>query len=228
MCCSQSDFAKSVFQKMGYFLILVLFYCCYTLNFNERNTTHLRFEYSFLQSDCESGAFPPTCFGEDISFGNLNTHTSLECLDRSGYRSVSLSSGYAFESTNTIQSFLSRINQTQEFGIEMWLYSPSDQPSLLSPYLSFSTVNKETYTNNASFLVETYDVFHVAYAKNAQSQLKSFYINNNNQPVEYAHFVMNFQLSTTNTHFQVIFNCFNQNSLHCSFLVICKRNQGLG
>lgn len=168
--------------------------------FSERNTSHLLFDYTFLQTECENGVFSPNEFETSMSFGSLHTDKSIQCLDRSGYRSIGHSSGYGFESNSTIQSFVERIHYTHEFSLEAWM-SFGNQYDVLAPILSFSVVNKDLCLNNASLSLEYIDNLLLVYTYNNNSKL-SFRVNDGEE-LKYVHIVITFQLLSNGTLYQV-------------------------
>lgn len=168
--------------------------------FSERNTSHLLFDYTFLQTECEDGVFSPNDFETNMSFGSLHTEQSIQCLDRSGYRSIGHSSGYGFESNSTIQSFVERIHDTNEFSLEAWM-SFGNQYNVLAPILSFSVVNKDLCLNNASFSLEYFENFLLVFTHNNNSEM-SFRVNDGEE-LKYVHIVITFQLLSNGTLYRV-------------------------
>lgn len=140
--------------------------------------------------------------GSERSFGNLVTGTSLQCLHRSGYRSVGSSSGYAFESNSTIEAYLTRIQETQEFSMEAWL-SLGEQYNILCPYLSFSIVDKERFVNNASFSIEHFENLLLVLSTDVDNKQISFRINK--EPISFIHYIITFQLTENATIYRVYY-----------------------
>lgn len=180
-------------------LLFFLSLCC-TLQFSNRNQTHLLFEYCFLQNDCENGSFPAIEYESGMSFGSLLTNSSLQCLDRSGYRSIGVTNGYAFESNATIHSFLTRINNTHEFSIEGWM-KIDHVVSYSQSVFSISVVNKELYLNNAFFFIVQLDEQLIAFSTNILNQDSYFRISRDH--LQAIHFVSTFKLVDNTTYFQV-------------------------
>ena len=135
-----------------------------------------------------------------MSFGSLLTNSSLQCLDRSGYRSIGVTNGYAFESNATIHSFLTRINNTHEFSIEGWM-KIDHIVSYSQSVFSISVVNKELYLNNAFFFIVQLDEQLVAFSTNILNQYSYFRIYKDH--LQASHFVSTFKLVDNTTYFQV-------------------------
>lgn len=132
--------------------LFLLLYCA-SLKFSDRDNTHQLFEYIFLESECENGLFQVHEFVSGVSFGSLSIGQAIQCIGRSGYRSLPLTTSYSFVSNQTFAAVYERIAQTKEFSIEMWL-KVQNQSFILSQLLSVATVTSEVWDNNDVFSIQ--------------------------------------------------------------------------
>lgn len=105
------------------------------MQFSDRDNTHQLFEYVFLESECENGLFQVHEFVPNVSFGSLSIGQAIQCIGRSGYRSLPLKTSYSFASNRTFASVYERITQTKEFSLEMWLKVENQSLCSLNCYL---------------------------------------------------------------------------------------------
>ena len=132
-------------------LFLLLY--CRALRFADRDNTHQLFEYVFLESECENGLFNVHEFVPNVSFGSLSFGQAIQCIGRSGYRSLPLTTSYAFISNRTFASVYDRIAQTKEFSVEMWL-KVEDQSYIISQLLSVAQVTSASFDNKDVFSIQ--------------------------------------------------------------------------
>ncbi len=123
------------------------------MQFSDRDNTHQLFEYVFLESECENGLFQVHEFVPNVSFGSLSIGQAIQCIGRSGYRSLPLKTSYSFASNRTFASVYERITQTKEFSLEMWL-KVENQSFMLSQLLSVALVTSAQWDNKDVFSIQ--------------------------------------------------------------------------
>lgn len=185
-----------------YFHILFLLSIGETLNFADRDRTSQLFEYTFLESECEQRRIEVNEFIHNSSFGFLEVGGALQCLKRSGYQSASSVGQSAFRSNQTNANFLSFIQQTKEFALEMWIRVQS-QGIFAREILSFhplSTSSTEFVNAFALYQSATSVVFTIAQDLSSQQQLSTVVF----ETTGIVHLVINVCMSADHTVLTVI------------------------